>query len=116
MLECVPAAVAQAVTERLTIPTIGIGAGAGCDGQVLVYHDLLGVRRAARAALREALRRPARRRGGRRRRYAAEVRSGAFPALEHTYTMPEDELARFEDALQPANPLFDWRWRLTATH
>ena len=41
------------------------------------------------------------------RRYAADVRSGAFPALEHTYAMPAEELARFEDALQPANPLFD---------
>ena len=107
VLECVPAPVAQAVTERLQIPTIGIGAGAGCDGQVLVYHDLLGygdpgvprfVKRYAdlHDAAVDGI-----------RRYAAEVRSGAFPALEHTYTMPVDELARFEEALVPANPLFD---------
>ena len=41
LLECVPAPLAQRITEKLTIPTIGIGAGAGCDGQILVYQDLL---------------------------------------------------------------------------
>ena len=107
MLECVPAAVAQAVTERLQIPTIGIGAGAGCDGQVLVYHDLLGYGepRAPRFVKRYADLHGAALEGV--RRYAADVRSGAFPALEHTYTMPAEELAQFEDALVPANPLFD---------
>ena len=43
MLECVPAAVGAAVTQAVGIPTIGIGAGAHCSGQVLVYHDLLGM-------------------------------------------------------------------------
>jgi 3-methyl-2-oxobutanoate hydroxymethyltransferase len=107
VLECVPAAVAQAVTDRLQIPTIGIGAGAGCDGQVLVYHDLLGYGepRAPRFVKRYADLHGAALDGI--RRYAADVRSGAFPALEHTYTMPAEELARFEDALVPANPLFD---------
>jgi 3-methyl-2-oxobutanoate hydroxymethyltransferase len=107
VLECVPAAVAQAVTERLGIPTIGIGAGAGCDGQVLVYHDLLGYGepRPPRFVKRYADLRGAALDGV--RRYAAEVRSGAFPTVEHTYAMPADELARFEDALVPANPLFD---------
>jgi 3-methyl-2-oxobutanoate hydroxymethyltransferase len=107
VLECVPAAVAQAVTERLAIPTIGIGAGAGCDGQVLVYHDLLGYGepRAPRFVKRYADLHGAALEGV--RRYAADVRSGAFPAVEHTYTMPAEELAAFEDALVPANPLFD---------
>jgi 3-methyl-2-oxobutanoate hydroxymethyltransferase len=103
VLEAVPPQVAAAVTETVEIPTIGIGAGPDCDGQVLVYHDLLGlceghaprfVKRYADLAseIRSAL-----------TSYVADVRSGAFPATEHTYSMPEDELAQFE-AANSANP------------
>jgi 3-methyl-2-oxobutanoate hydroxymethyltransferase len=95
VLEAVPAQVAARITEALTVPTIGIGAGAECDGQVLVYHDLLGLTegRAPRfvkryASLAEEIRRAL-------TAYAGEVRSGAYPAEEHTYAMPEDELAMF---------------------
>ena len=88
VLECVPSALAQEVRERLSIPTIGIGAGAGCDGQVLVYHDLLGfeeriaprfVRRYAELGVeaREAL-----------ATYAADVRAGHFPAADESYADP----------------------------
>jgi 3-methyl-2-oxobutanoate hydroxymethyltransferase len=95
VLEAVPAPVAARITEELTIPTIGIGSGRDCDGQVLVYHDLLGlyqgkeprfVKRYAELAstIKDAI-----------ERYAADVRSGAFPGDEHTYSIPDEELAAF---------------------
>jgi 3-methyl-2-oxobutanoate hydroxymethyltransferase len=95
VLEAVPAAVAKRVTEALTVPTIGIGAGASCDGQVLVWHDLLGLsdRKPARfvkryAEIGEEIRRAL-------ETYAREVRAGVFPGEEHTYTIPDDELELF---------------------
>jgi 3-methyl-2-oxobutanoate hydroxymethyltransferase len=95
----VPAPVAARITEALSIPTIGIGAGAGCDGQVLVWHDMLGlyegksprfVKQYAELAptIRDAV-----------AQYAAEVRDGVFPETKHTYAISDDELALFEDAL-----------------
>jgi 3-methyl-2-oxobutanoate hydroxymethyltransferase len=107
VLEAVPAPVAARITEALEIPTIGIGAGAGCDGQVLVYHDLLGLYqgRAPRFVKRYADLAPEIQAA--LETYAAEVRSGAFPEEKHTYSMPEEELAAFEAALadEPArNP------------
>jgi 3-methyl-2-oxobutanoate hydroxymethyltransferase len=96
VLEAVPAPVAARITEALSVPTIGIGAGAGCDGQVLVYHDLLGLYegRAPRFVKRYAdvggeIR-------GALERYAADVRGGRFPDEQHTYSIPDDELAEFE--------------------
>jgi 3-methyl-2-oxobutanoate hydroxymethyltransferase len=100
VIEAVPPVVAARITEAIGIPTIGIGAGASCSGQVLVWHDLLGlsartlprfVKQYADAAslIREAL-----------ERYAAEVRSGAFPEARHTYGMPDAERERF--AAQPS--------------
>lgn len=92
VLELVPAQLAQAITERLRIPTIGIGAGGGCAGQVQVWHDMLGLytdfkpRHAkAYANLAEVI-------GAAVASYAAEVRSGAFPGAEHAATMDEDTL------------------------
>lgn len=85
VMEMVPAPLAKAVTERLDIPTIGIGAGPDCDAQVLVWQDMAGLRggRAPRfvkkyANLREDLADAA-------KAYAAEVATGAFPAAEHSF-------------------------------
>jgi 3-methyl-2-oxobutanoate hydroxymethyltransferase len=99
VLEAVPAPVAARVTESLSVPTIGIGAGSDCDGQVLVYHDLLGlseghlprfVKRYANLSreIRDAL-----------EAYAADVRSGAFPSDEYAYDMDEQELEAFNRAV-----------------
>lgn len=88
VLEAIPAELAERVSEELTIPTIGIGAGAGCDGQVLVNQDMLGmfhdftpkfVRRFAEVGdvMLEAY-----------RAYDAAVKDGTFPAAEHTYAAP----------------------------
>ena len=95
VLEAVPAPVAGQIGERLTIPTFGIGSGPGCDGQVLVLHDVLGLYegRSPRFAKRYAdLATEIR---GALERFAGDVRSGAFPTEEHTYAMPEEELAAF---------------------
>ena len=95
VLEAVPAPVAARISERLTIPTIGIGSGADCDGQVLVLHDVLGLYegRSPRFAKRYAdLATEIR---GALERFAGDVRAGAFPTEEHTYAMPEEELAAF---------------------
>jgi 3-methyl-2-oxobutanoate hydroxymethyltransferase len=102
VLEAMPAVVAAHITTSLEIPTIGIGAGAECDGQILVWHDLLGlttghvpqfVKRyadlggAAKTALEG---------------YVSDVRSRKFPEAEHTYPMAEGEEQLFEQ--QAANP------------
>jgi len=104
VLEAVPAPVAARITEALDIPTIGIGAGAACDGQVLVWHDLLGLYegRAPRFVKQYAELAPTI--GAAVEQYASEVRSGAFPEEQHTYAMSEEELAAFEAELagQPA--------------
>lgn len=94
VLECIPVQVAQLVTDRLSIPTIGIGAGAACDGQVLVWHDTLGMfdRFTPKFVKKfETLGVKAREAVG---AYAREVREGTFPGPEHTFTMNEVELKR----------------------
>jgi 3-methyl-2-oxobutanoate hydroxymethyltransferase len=93
VLESVPAPLAELITQKLRIPTIGIGAGVGCDGQVQVFHDILGLfedfiprhtKRYAElgAAIREAV-----------AQYAQDVRERKFPAAENSFTMKEEVLA-----------------------
>jgi 3-methyl-2-oxobutanoate hydroxymethyltransferase len=105
VLEAVPSPVAARITEALHVPTIGIGAGPDCDGQVLVYHDLLGLYegRAPRFVKRYA--ELAAEIRGALGAYAADVRSGAFPGDEHTYSIPAEELAQFEAATQGSSQL-----------
>ena len=96
VLEAVPAPVAARVTQALTVPTIGIGAGAGCDGQVLVWHDLLGLYTGHTPRFVKRYAELADEIGGALGQYVGDVRSGAFPEDRHTYSMPEEELAEFE--------------------
>jgi 3-methyl-2-oxobutanoate hydroxymethyltransferase len=100
VLEAVPAPVAARITEALSIPTIGIGAGGDCDGQVLVWHDLLGLYDGPTPRFVKRYAELAGEIGDALDRYATDVRSGAFPEEQHTYSIPEVELASFESALE----------------
>jgi 3-methyl-2-oxobutanoate hydroxymethyltransferase len=99
VLEAVPAPVAARITEALTIPTIGIGAGVDCDGQVLVYHDMLGLYEGHAPRFVKAYADLAGETKRALEQYVTEVRSGAFPEERHTYAIPEEELAEFEETL-----------------
>ncbi len=98
VLEAIPAPIAAEITRAVPVPTIGIGAGADCDGQVLVTHDLLGlfdrftprfVKKYADLAslIRDAL-----------KTFRSEVENGAFPGPEHAFSMPEEEMRKLRDA------------------
>jgi 3-methyl-2-oxobutanoate hydroxymethyltransferase len=85
VLELIPAPLAARISQSLTIPTIGIGAGPHCDGQVLVLHDMLGLNEQFTpkflkhyAQLGQAVREAV-------RAYASEVREGKYPAREHSF-------------------------------
>lgn len=97
VLEAIPWQLAQLVTEKLDIPTIGIGAGAHCDGQVLVYHDILGLQTDIRpkfvkqfgaffSPMVEAV-----------RTYVSEVKDAAFPGLEQSYSMDEEIIRKLRE-------------------
>ena len=99
VFEAIPAAVAAEVMARLHVPVIGIGAGPATDGQVLVFHDLLGIYdgHAPRFAKRYGEVKAQMVAGV--AEYAREVRERAFPAPEHTYSIADDELSRFRAEL-----------------
>lgn len=94
VLECVPAQLAEAISKAVSIPTIGIGAGVGCDGQVLVWHDVLGITQNMKprfvkkyadlySEIIEAL-----------KTYKHEVEEGKFPGDEHSFTMREENIPK----------------------
>jgi 3-methyl-2-oxobutanoate hydroxymethyltransferase len=100
VLEAVPAPLAERVSQAIPIPTIGIGAGDGCDGQVLVLHDLVGlfdrflprfVKQYARLGqeMREAV-----------SSYKQEVEAGTFPGAEHSFNMKQEEVEALDQLLQ----------------
>ncbi|MFZ2097483.1 MAG: 3-methyl-2-oxobutanoate hydroxymethyltransferase [Anaerolineales bacterium] len=106
VLESIPGRLAEFISQRLDIPTIGIGAGVACDGQVLVTHDLLGlferftpkfVKQYAKLSgeMKDAF-----------REYIADVKDKAFPGPEHTVEMNEDEWDCLFDKLRQANAAF----------
>ena len=111
VLELVPSALSSLITKRLRVPTIGIGAGAGCDGQVQVFHDLLGLygdfvpkhtRQYAKIgdAIRTAI-----------AEYAGDVREGRFPTEEQSFSMDENALAELLTSDDDA-PTIDWNFEL----
>jgi len=100
VLEAVPSRVSARISEALRIPTIGIGAGPACDGQVLVWHDLLGINEGPMprfvkqyAHVAETIRKAL-------ETYAADVRNGTFPSDEHGYKIRAEELKLFESELE----------------
>ena len=94
VLECIPEKLADLVSKSISIPTIGIGSGGGCDGQILVYQDMLNmyddfkpkfVKTFADAGvvIKDGI-----------KKYADQVRDGEFPGAEHTFTMKEEILEK----------------------
>jgi 3-methyl-2-oxobutanoate hydroxymethyltransferase len=104
VFEAVPAAVTEVIMDRMRIPVIGIGAGPSADGQVLVFHDLLGLYegRAPRFVKRFADIKREMVEGV--RAYAEEVRDSRFPAADHSYSIDPDELDRFREVIAPGKP------------
>lgn len=89
VLECVPQALAAKITESISIPTIGIGAGAGCDGQVLVYQDMLAMYSDMAPKFAKQFAQVGSQMKTAFAAYKEEIARGTFPAIEHTFKMDE---------------------------
>jgi 3-methyl-2-oxobutanoate hydroxymethyltransferase len=108
VFEAIPAAVSEAIMPRMEVVVIGIGAGPATDGQVLVFHDLLGIREGlgARFVKRYANLQDEMDAGV--AAFADDVRTGRYPAPEHTYSIPDDELERFRATSTLEGHLVSW--------
>src|SRR3954468_17124479 len=100
VLEAIPSAVAEAVMPQITVPVIGIGAGPATDGQVLVFHDLLGIREGLGARFVKRYANLLDEMAAGVTAFADDVRERRYPAPEHGYSMPEDELAGLREHLK----------------
>jgi len=100
VVEAVPRIVADALIAQSSIPVIGIGASANADGQVLVYHDLLGLLGPHHPKFVKQYAESASQMIGAVRQYARDVRDGSFPAATHSYEMPDAERTSFEKQLE----------------
>jgi len=100
LMELVPNNVAREVTKALSIPTFGIGAGKYCDGQVLVYQDLIGAFKQFKPKHVKSYEHMDRRSRKAVARYVKEVKAGRFPTEKHSFHMKEEEKALFEGALR----------------
>jgi 3-methyl-2-oxobutanoate hydroxymethyltransferase len=101
VFEAIPAAVTETIMEQMTVPVIGIGAGPATDGQVLVFHDLLGINEGHTARFVKRYSEVKREMVEGVKRYAADVRAGAYPTEEHCYGIDPDELEQFRDVVSP---------------
>jgi 3-methyl-2-oxobutanoate hydroxymethyltransferase len=102
VLEGIPREVAAELTADLTVPTIGIGAGPACDGQILVWHDLLGFGENAPAKFVRQYLRAAELIGAALEHYVADVRAGVFPADAESYHLPAEKAAAVEELASSA--------------
>jgi 3-methyl-2-oxobutanoate hydroxymethyltransferase len=99
VLEAIPRQLAAIITERVGIPTVGIGAGAECDGQVLVYHDLVGLFRRFKPKFVKAYADAYGQQLKAVREYIEDVQAGRFPAEEHSFTMKQEALGQLREEL-----------------
>ncbi|MDD5565334.1 MAG: 3-methyl-2-oxobutanoate hydroxymethyltransferase, partial [Candidatus Omnitrophica bacterium] len=99
VLECVPDKIAELITEKLAIPTIGIGAGPYCDGQVLVLHDILGLSKGSKFKFVKQYTDVSAVVQGAIARYKNEVRNGSFPDNAHSFSISPEEFTKLKNSL-----------------
>ena len=120
VVEAVPRKIGAEITRRVPVATVGIGAGAACDGQVLIYHEVIGMHTAEAPRYVKQYADVGAQIGDALTRYCAEVRGGQFPDREHSYLMERAELSAFRERLRgieglaPAAPVADLNQRRSA--